>query len=56
MSFFRKSLEYLIILLLVVNCSRGVELMARRNPCIDLFLFVMFDRYVHFVNSIKKQN
>ena len=46
MSFLRKSLkclEYWIVLLQVVNCSRDVELMVRRNPCIDLFLFLLFE-------------
>ena len=45
--FFEK--VYLIIL---VNCSRDVVLMVRRNPCIDLFLLVLFDSYVHFLNCI----
>ena len=46
------SFEHWIVLLLVVNCSRDVELMIKRNPCIDVFLFVLFDNYVHFVNYI----
>ena len=50
MSFFRKSLKEFRVLLLVVNCCRDVELMVRRNPCIDLFLLILFDRKVQLVN------
>ena len=35
----------------MVNCSRYVELTVRKSPCIDLFLLVLFDKYVE-VSSI----
>ena len=53
MPFFKKSLEeFRVVDCLASSCSRDVELMVRRNPCIGLFLLVMFDSYVHLVSCI----